>query len=191
MDWAHFTPLARLPAASSRRCGGDAPPLQRARRRRKRHPRRPALRPSGRIAWRAAFVGGLLVAPVAAALVTALPSPRIEAGFATLVVAGLAVGIGTSYGSGCTSGHWRVRLSRLSPRSLVATVAFMARGMATVFVARQLARARSERTLHNTLIAFAAGLVFGVGLLISGMTDPGKVIGFSTSPATGTLRSPS
>jgi uncharacterized membrane protein YedE/YeeE len=64
--------------------------------------------------------------------------PRIDAGFGTLIVAGLLVGAGTSYGSGCTSGHGVCGLSRLSPRSLVATLAFMAAGMATVFVARHV-----------------------------------------------------
>jgi uncharacterized membrane protein YedE/YeeE len=56
-----------------------------------------------------------------------------------LVAAGLAVGIGTSYGSGCTSGHGVCGLSRLSPRSLVATAAFMAAGIVTVFLTRHLA----------------------------------------------------
>jgi uncharacterized membrane protein YedE/YeeE len=93
----------------------------------------------GEIGWRFAFIGGLLVAPAVVRLVAALPAPRIEAGFATLVVAGLAVGIGTSYGSGCTSGHGVCGISRLSPRSLVATAAFMLTGMATVFLWRQLA----------------------------------------------------
>src|SRR5262249_23796577 len=94
---------------------------------------------SGEIGWRCAFIGGLLIAPAVMRLFTSLPVPRIEAGFATLAIAGLAVGIGTSYGSGCTSGHGVCGISRLSPRSLVATVAFMLAGMATVFVWRQLA----------------------------------------------------
>ena len=55
-----------------------------------------------------------------------------------LVAAGLLVGIGTSYGSGCTSGHGVCGLSRLSPRSLVATAAFMLAGVATVFLVRTL-----------------------------------------------------
>jgi uncharacterized membrane protein YedE/YeeE len=93
----------------------------------------------GEIGWRFAFIGGLLVAPALMRLVAALPAPRIEAGFATLVVAGFAVGIGTSYGSGCTSGHGVCGISRLSPRSLVATAAFMLAGMATVFLWRQFA----------------------------------------------------
>jgi uncharacterized membrane protein YedE/YeeE len=63
-------------------------------------------------------------------------APRIDASFGTLALAGLLVGVGTTYGSGCTSGHGVCGLSRLSPRSLVATVAFIAAGMATVFVVR-------------------------------------------------------
>ena len=93
----------------------------------------------GEIGWRFAFIGGLLLAPALMRLAATLPAPRIEAGFATLVVAGLAVGVGTSYGSGCTSGHGVCGISRLSPRSLVATAAFMLAGMATVFLWRQLA----------------------------------------------------
>jgi uncharacterized protein len=90
----------------------------------------------GDIAWRLAFIGGLLVAPVAMLFHTM--NPRIDAGLGTLALAGLLVGLGTRYGSGCTSGHGVCGLSRLSPRSLVATVAFMAAGIATVFVTRHL-----------------------------------------------------
>jgi uncharacterized membrane protein YedE/YeeE len=91
----------------------------------------------GETAWRLAFVAGLLAAPLAMGFYAV--TPRIEANFATLIAAGLLVGIGTSYGSGCTSGHGVCGLSRLSPRSLVATAAFMAAGVATVFIARHLA----------------------------------------------------
>jgi len=97
------------------------------------------LRPAvGDSAWRMAFVMGLLLAPVAVAFLERQPFPRIDAGFGTLVVAGLLVGLGTSYGSGCTSGHGVCGLSRLSPRSLAATIAFMLAGIATVFVARHI-----------------------------------------------------
>jgi len=92
----------------------------------------------GDVAWRVAFLLGLLIAPVAFRLFGRLPFPRIEAGFGVLIVAGLLVGLGTSYGSGCTSGHGVCGLSRLSPRSLVATVSFMAAGMATVFLVHHL-----------------------------------------------------
>ncbi len=94
--------------------------------------------PPGDVAWRAAFIAGLLGAPLVYALFAALPKPQIAAPYAALVLAGLLVGIGTRYGSGCTSGHGVCGLSRLSPRSLVATVVFMAAGFATVYVTRHL-----------------------------------------------------
>jgi uncharacterized membrane protein YedE/YeeE len=93
---------------------------------------------AGDIGWRLAFVFGLVGAPLVYALVTALPLPRIDAGSSALIVAGLLVGVGTRVGSGCTSGHGVCGLSRLSPRSLVATLLFMGAGFATVFVLRHL-----------------------------------------------------
>ncbi|WP_059411729.1 YeeE/YedE family protein [Cupriavidus basilensis] len=97
------------------------------------------LRPArGDVAWRLAFVAGLVAAPLCWRLFAALPEIRIEAGTGVLAVAGLLVGLGTRYGSGCTSGHGVCGLSRLSPRSLVATLAFMATGFATVYVVRHL-----------------------------------------------------
>lgn len=97
------------------------------------------LRPrTGDVGWRVAFVLGLLSAPLAYGLWQDLPAPRIEAGWGTVVVAGLLVGLGTRYGSGCTSGHGVCGLSRLSPRSLAATLAFMAAGFVTVYVVRHL-----------------------------------------------------
>ena len=97
------------------------------------------LRPrAGDTAWRVAFVAGLLAAPALWSLFGAPVAPRIQAGPALLVLAGLLVGWGTRYGSGCTSGHGVCGLARLSPRSLAATVAFMATGFATVFVLRHL-----------------------------------------------------
>ena len=92
----------------------------------------------GDIAWRLAFVSGLLAAPLTYGLVATLPEVRVDAGPATLVVAGLLVGIGTRYGSGCTSGHGVCGVSRLSPRSLVATSAFMLAGFAIVFLIRHV-----------------------------------------------------
>jgi uncharacterized membrane protein YedE/YeeE len=93
---------------------------------------------TGDVAWRAAFVLGLVGAPLVYRLVAALPPPRIDAGFGAVILAGLLVGLGTRYGSGCTSGHGVCGLSRLSPRSRVATLAFMGAGFATVFVLRHL-----------------------------------------------------
>ena len=88
--------------------------------------------------WRLAFVIGLLAAPAVYALVAPLPVPRIEAGTAVLVIAGLLVGFGTRLGGGCTSGHGVCGLARMSPRSLAATLGFMAAGFATVFLVRHL-----------------------------------------------------
>ena len=97
------------------------------------------LRPvKGDVAWRAAFVIGLIVAPLIYLLFGSPPKPGIDADFGALVLAGLLVGVGTRYGAGCTSGHGVCGLSRLSPRSLVATAAFMATGFATVFAIRHL-----------------------------------------------------
>ena len=87
-------------------------------------------------AWRLAFVAGLLLAPMVYAMVAAFPSATIAASYPVLIVAGLLVGVGTRFAGGCTSGHGVCGLSRLSPRSLVATLAFMAAGFVTVFVVR-------------------------------------------------------
>ncbi len=93
---------------------------------------------SGDVAWRAAFVIGLVGAPLIYGLFAALPLPRIDASFGALIGAGLLVGVGTRFGAGCTSGHGVCGLARLSPRSLVATAAFMGAGFATVFVTRHV-----------------------------------------------------
>ena len=90
------------------------------------------------VVWRLAFILGLIMAaPLLAIFVTPVV-PTIEASPTTLVIAGLLVGIGTRYGGGCTSGHGICGLSRLSPRSLIATLAFMGSGMAIVFAMRHL-----------------------------------------------------
>jgi uncharacterized membrane protein YedE/YeeE len=97
------------------------------------------LRPrAGDSGWRLAFIGGLLLAPVLYSLFLPLPTARIEAGWGLLVIAGLLVGIGTRYGSGCTSGHGVCGLARLSVRSMVATGIFMAAGFITVFIMRHV-----------------------------------------------------
>ena len=92
----------------------------------------------GEVAWRAAFVIGLVGAPLVYRLASAAPQLRIDASYGALVLAGLLVGFGTRLGSGCTSGHGVCGLSRLSLRSLVATLAFMGAGFATVFVVRHV-----------------------------------------------------
>jgi uncharacterized membrane protein YedE/YeeE len=99
------------------------------------------LQPSkGDVGWRIAFLLGMAAAPMTAALLfpQLLSTPRIEAGYIALVVAGLLVGFGTRLGSGCTSGHGVCGLSRLSPRSLISTLTFMGLGFAVVYVARHL-----------------------------------------------------
>ncbi len=139
IDWNHFTPLAALAggvligiAAAmfvllNGRIAGISGVLG------------GLFRPSrGDVAWRVAFVLGLIGAPAVYGLLAVLPRPQIDAGHGALVAAGLLVGIGTRYGSGCTSGHGVCGLSRLSPRSLAATLAFMGAGFATVFVTRHL-----------------------------------------------------
>jgi hypothetical protein len=91
--------------------------------------------------WRITFLLGLFVSPlVMKALAPAkfLHAPRIDATMAMVVIAGLLVGIGTRYGSGCTSGHGVCGLSRLSPRSMAATGLFMAAGFATVFLIKHI-----------------------------------------------------
>ena len=92
----------------------------------------------GDVAWRVAFLAGLVGAPVVYTLFAALPAVEIHASQDAVIVAGLLVGVGTRYGSGCTSGHGVCGLSRLSPRSLVATASFMAAGFLTVFITRHL-----------------------------------------------------
>lgn len=93
---------------------------------------------AGDSSWRLSFLAGLLVAPTVWSLFAGPHEFRVEAGGSMLLVAGLLVGWGTRYGSGCTSGHGVCGLSRLSPRSLAATLAFMGAGFATVYVVRHL-----------------------------------------------------
>ncbi|HDZ07657.1 YeeE/YedE family protein [Pseudohongiella sp.] len=88
--------------------------------------------------WRVLFVAGMLLAPLAWLAFTQLPTIQIDAGYPMLIVAGLIVGISTRYGAGCTSGHGVCGISRLSPRSIVATLAFMGTGFLTVYVVRHL-----------------------------------------------------
>ncbi|RXG97549.1 YeeE/YedE family protein [Bradyrhizobium zhanjiangense] len=90
----------------------------------------------GEFAGRLAFVAGLVAAPMLVLFVGSLPAQTIAAGPAVLIVGGLLTGFGSVWGSGCTSGHGVCGLSRLSARSLVATITFMATGVATVFVMR-------------------------------------------------------
>jgi uncharacterized protein len=98
-----------------------------------------AERRPGDLGWRLAFLLGLVLAPpLYAALGGALPAVTVTPSTALLLVGGVVVGVGTRLSGGCTSGHGVCGMARLSPRSLVATIAFMAAGAATVFVARHL-----------------------------------------------------
>ena len=92
----------------------------------------------GDLGWRIAFVSGLVAAPLAWQLFMALPPIDIEGSHGLMAAAGLIVGLGTRYGSGCTSGHGVCGLSRLSPRSIVATLFFMGTGFAVVYLLRHV-----------------------------------------------------
>lgn len=87
---------------------------------------------------KALFILGLLIAPLLWGAFIILPVIEIKAEWFTLVIAGLLVGAGTRYGSGCTSGHGVCGISRLSPRSIAATACFMGAGIATVYVIRHV-----------------------------------------------------
>jgi len=88
---------------------------------------------------RLAFVLGLVAAPFAVTAVTGdALQQTVSQDLPLMVAAGLLVGFGTVWGNGCTSGHGVCGIARLSPRSIVATLIFMATGAATVFVARHL-----------------------------------------------------
>ena len=90
------------------------------------------------VSEKALFLLGLLIAPLLWGIFATLPQIEFKSSGVALIVAGVLVGIGTRYGSGCTSGHGVCGISRLSPRSMVATACFMFSGFATVFVLRHL-----------------------------------------------------
>ena len=101
-----------------------------------------------------------------------MPILQIESNYSTLIFAGLLVGFGTRMGSGCTSGHAVCGISRFSIRSLIATLSFMLSGFLCAYL-----------FFHGIwtmqlIIVFASGLVFGLGLIISGMSNPQNVIQF-------------
>ncbi len=139
IDWNHFTPLAALGGGALIGLAAAAFVLLNGRIAGISGVLGGLLLPArGDVAWRLAFVLGLVAAPALYLLFAAWPTLQIDAGYGTLVLAGLLVGVGTRYGAGCTSGHGVCGLSRLSPRSLVATLAFMGAGFATVFVLRHV-----------------------------------------------------
>lgn len=88
--------------------------------------------------WRVLFLLGMAASPFVYQIVSDLPSVTIEAGTAQLAIAGLLVGLGTSYASGCTSGHGVCGISRGSIRSIAATLTFMMAGFITVYLTHRL-----------------------------------------------------
>lgn len=139
IDWLHFTPWASLSGGiliglatallllANGRVAGVSGILG------------GLLRPArGDVAWRVAFVLGLFVAPIAWLAMRAMPPAQIDHSPALLALGGLLVGVGTRFGSGCTSGHGVCGIARLSPRSVLATACFMAAGFVTVFVVRHV-----------------------------------------------------
>jgi uncharacterized protein len=97
------------------------------------------LRPAkGDIGWRLAFISGLMISSFVYMIAKPLPVSIIDADIRTLIIAGVMVGFGTRYGSGCTSGHGVCGLSRGSLRSLVATVSFIGAGVLTVYFVKYL-----------------------------------------------------
>ncbi|MDD9717781.1 YeeE/YedE family protein [Dinoroseobacter sp. PD6] len=90
-------------------------------------------------AWRAALLAGMVTGPTVVWLITGqMPAVQVPVSTVALVIGGLIVGIGVTFGSGCTSGHGVCGMARLSPRSIVATLTFMAATFATVFVVRHV-----------------------------------------------------
>ncbi|QWE29771.1 YeeE/YedE family protein [Polynucleobacter sp. Adler-ghost] len=93
----------------------------------------------GDIDWRLSLILGLLSAPFLTSIFFDIHTITvIDADWFALILAGVLVGFGANYGSGCTSGHGVCGLSRLSPRSLVATLSFMSAGFLIVFVIRHV-----------------------------------------------------
>lgn len=99
------------------------------------------LRPAkGDVGWRACFLGGLVVGAIVAMILGVAPeSPRLADDVPLLIAGGLLVGLGTRLAGGCTSGHGVCGLARLSRRSLIATMVFMAAAFATVYLVRHVA----------------------------------------------------
>jgi uncharacterized membrane protein YedE/YeeE len=88
--------------------------------------------------WQVLFVAGLILSPLLYSVFRPLPDIEVTTSLPLLIAAGLLVGFGTRLGSGCTSGHGICGNARLSPRSMVATATFMAFGIITVFIGRQV-----------------------------------------------------
>lgn len=89
--------------------------------------------------WRAAVLAGMVSGPlVIMALTGEMPAVNVPVSAGMLMIGGLIVGVGVTYGSGCTSGHGVCGMARLSPRSIVATLTFMAFTFVTVFIVRHV-----------------------------------------------------
>ena len=94
---------------------------------------------SGEIAWRMAFIAGLILAPLIAGLIGyGMHPPQMPASWTVIIAAGVLVGFGTRLAGGCTSGHGICGMARLSARSIAATVIFMVVAITTVAVTRHL-----------------------------------------------------
>ena len=90
-------------------------------------------------AWRAALVLGMVSGPLAVmALTGRMPAVEVPVSVPMLVIGGLIVGVGVTYGAGCTSGHGVCGMARLSPRSIAATLTFMLFTFITVYVVRHV-----------------------------------------------------
>lgn len=90
------------------------------------------------VLWRGAFIAGLVLSPLVYMLFSQPSAVRLEASNLQIVIAGLLVGLGSRFGSGCTSGHGVCGIARLSPRSIVATLVFISAGIVTVFISHHL-----------------------------------------------------
>lgn len=89
--------------------------------------------------WRAWLLAGMLTGPLAMRLTTGeFPEIQVPMSTGALIVGGVIVGIGVTYGSGCTSGHGVCGMARLSPRSITATITFMIFTALTVYVTRHM-----------------------------------------------------
>jgi len=93
----------------------------------------------GDFAWRAALLLGMVTGPAVVWMITGqMPAIEVPMSTTALIIGGLIVGVGVTYGSGCTSGHGVCGMARLSPRSIVATLTFMLATFATVYVMRHV-----------------------------------------------------
>lgn len=134
INLVQFTPLLSFLGGIDRLCGLDIAPVLRTYCRDQWHNRGALSAATRDRGWRLAFLIGIIVSPLLYGLVHPLPVIEVSASWPVLMIAGLLVGIGTRYGSGCTSGHGVCGLSRLSSRSLVATLTFMGVAFITVWL---------------------------------------------------------